>query len=173
MLLLALVACGDVSGRLDISRVQLDAGGARVLLDVDLHFSPTHLEALDHGVPLRLDFIVAPLAGAGTVESIVQDTVQRGNAAAATIGGAVIGGLLGNQIGGGSGQTAATIVGAGGGAFVGNQAAQRQTLVWRIGVRYDDGSLATIQQTTAPAVRIGDRVRVTGSGIELLRQGPN
>lgn len=114
-----------------------------------------------------------PASRDGTVESIVQDTVQRGNAAAATIGGAVVGGLLGNQIGGGRGQTAATIVGAGGGAFVGNQAAQRQTLVWRIGVRYDDGSLATIQQTTAPAVRIGDRVRVTGSGIELLRQGPN
>ena len=117
--------------------------------------------------------VAQPASRDGTVESIVQDTVQRGNAAAATIGGAVIGGLLGNQIGGGSGQTAATIVGAGGGAFVGNQAAQRQTLVWRIGVRYDDGSLATIQQTTAPALRIGDRVRVTGNGIELLRQGPN
>jgi len=114
-----------------------------------------------------------PTSRDGTVESIVQDTVQSGNAAAATIGGAVIGGLLGNQIGGGRGQTAATVIGAGGGAFVGNQAAQRQTLVWRIGVRYDDGSLATIQQTTAPALRIGDRVRVTGNGIELLRQGPN
>ena len=114
-----------------------------------------------------------PSSRDGTVESIVQDTVQSGNAAAATIGGAVIGGLLGNQIGGGRGQTAATVIGAGGGAFVGNQAAQRQTLGWRIGVRYDDGSLATIQQTTAPALRIGDRVRVTGNGIELLRQGPN
>ncbi|MBK8284210.1 MAG: DUF4390 domain-containing protein [Ahniella sp.] len=70
-LLLALVACGEAPGRLDISRVQLDPGGARVLLDLDLHLSPTHLDALDHGVPLRLDFIVAPLAGAGTVESIV------------------------------------------------------------------------------------------------------
>jgi len=109
----------------------------------------------------------------GTVESIVQDTVQSGNATAGALGGALIGGLLGNQVGGGSGRTAATIIGAGGGAFIGNQAAQRQTLVWRIGVRYDDGSLATIQQTTAPALRIGDRVRVTANGIELLRQGPN
>ena len=57
--------------------------------------------------------VAQPASRDGTVESIVQDTVQRGNAAAATIGGAVIGGLLGNQIGGGSGQTAATIVGAG------------------------------------------------------------
>ena len=87
-----------------------------------------------------------PASREGTVESIVQDTVQSGNAAVGTIGGAVIGGLLGNQIGGGRGQTAATVIGAGGGAFVGNQAATRQNLVWRIGVRYDDGSLATIQQ---------------------------
>ena len=114
-----------------------------------------------------------PASREGTVESIVQDTVQSGNAAVGTIGGAVIGGLLGHQIGGGRGQTAATVIGAGGGAFVGNQAATRQNLVWRIGVRYDDGSLATIQQTSAPALRIGDRVRVTANGIELLRQGPN
>ncbi len=105
----------------------------------------------------------------GTVESITQDAVQNVNSTAGAIGGAVIGGLLGNQIGGGSGKTAATIIGAGGGAFVGNQAAQRsQTFVWRIGVRYEDGSMATIQQTTAPNLRIGDRVRVTSNGIQLL-----
>ena len=57
-----------------------------------------------------------------------------------------------------------------GGGFAGNELAKRsQTLVWRIGVRYDDGSFATIQQTSAPNLRIGDRVRVTGTGIELLR----
>ena len=110
-----------------------------------------------------------PSARVGTVESITQDTVQNVNSTAGAIGGAVVGGLLGNQIGGGRGQTAATVIGAGGGAFVGNQAAQRsQTFVWRIGVRYDDGSVATIQQTTAPALRIGDRVRVTSTGIQLL-----
>lgn len=110
-----------------------------------------------------------PAVRLGTVESIIQDQVQAGNTAAGTIGGALIGGLLGNQIGGGSGQTAATIVGAAGGSVVGNRAAQSTSVVWRIGVRYDDGTLATIQQTAAPALRIGDRVRVTSTGIELLR----
>ena len=62
------------------------------------------------------------------------------------------------------------MVGAVGGAYVGNELASKdQTLVWVIGVRYDDGSYATIQQTAAPGLRIGDRVRVTGNGIELLR----
>jgi outer membrane lipoprotein SlyB len=111
-----------------------------------------------------------PVARIGTVESITQDTVQNVNTAVGTIGGALIGGGLGCLIGGGRGQTAATVVGAIGGGYVGNQAAQRnQTFVWRIAVRYDDGSLATIQQTAAPALRIGDRVQVTSTGIELLR----
>jgi len=110
-----------------------------------------------------------PSVRIGTVESITQETVQNVNSAVGTVGGALVGGLLGNQIGGGRGQTAATVIGAGGGAFLGNQAAQRsQSFVWRIGVRYDDGSLATIQQTAAPALRIGDRVRVTANGIQLL-----
>lgn len=69
--LLALAGCTGPAGSLDIARAQLDAGGTRVLLDLDLRLSQTHLDALDHGVPLRLDFIVAPLAGAGTVETIV------------------------------------------------------------------------------------------------------
>ena len=39
--------------------------------------------------------------------------------------GAVVGGLLGNQVGGGSGKTLATIAGAVGGGYVGNEIAKR------------------------------------------------
>jgi hypothetical protein len=38
-----------------------------------------------------------------------------------------------------------------------------------IRMRYDDGTIATIQQKGAPNLRIGDRVLVTPGGIELLR----
>jgi len=111
-----------------------------------------------------------PMARVGTVESIQQDSVQNVPNAVGVIGGALVGGGLGSLIGGGTGKTVATIVGAVGGGFVGNQLADRdRTLVWRIGVRYDDGSYATIQQTQASGLRIGDRVRVTSTGIELLR----
>lgn len=111
-----------------------------------------------------------PAIRIGTVESITQDSVQNVNTAVGTIGGALVGGGLGSLVGSGRGQTVATVVGAGAGAWGGNQLAQRsQTLVWRIGVRYDDGTFATIQQTSAPALRIGDRVQVTATGIQLLR----
>ncbi|MCC7227197.1 MAG: glycine zipper 2TM domain-containing protein [Burkholderiaceae bacterium] len=110
------------------------------------------------------------VARVGTVQSITQDSVQNVNTGVGTVGGALIGGGLGSLIGSGNGQTAATVVGAVGGGIAGNQLAQRsQTIVWRIGVRYDDGSFATIQQTASPNLRVGDRVRVTNSGIELLR----
>ena len=39
--------------------------------------------------------------------------------------GAVVGGLLGNQVGGGNGKTLATVVGAVGGGYVGNEIAKR------------------------------------------------
>lgn len=106
----------------------------------------------------------------GRVESIQTQTVQNVPNAVGAIGGALIGGGLGSLIGGGTGRTVATVVGAVGGGYLGNELASKdQTLVWVIGVRYDDGTYATIQQTSAPGLRIGDRVRVTSSGIELLR----
>ncbi|MET0207443.1 MAG: glycine zipper 2TM domain-containing protein [Burkholderiaceae bacterium] len=106
----------------------------------------------------------------GTVESIQTQTVQNVPNAVGAIGGALVGGGLGSLIGGGTGKTVATVVGAIGGGFVGNELASRdQTLVWNIGVRYDDGTWANVQQTSAPGLRIGDRVRVTSTGIELLR----
>ncbi|HYN62575.1 MAG TPA: glycine zipper 2TM domain-containing protein [Rubrivivax sp.] len=111
-----------------------------------------------------------PAARDGTVVSITQDAVQNVNTGVGTVGGALVGGGLGSLVGGGRGQTVATVLGAVGGGYLGNQAAQRsQTFVWRIGVRYDDGTTAMVQQTTAPALRIGDRVRVTGSGLQLLK----
>ena len=109
-----------------------------------------------------------PSSRIGTVESIRSQTVQNNNATLGAIGGALVGGILGNLVGQGSGRTAATVVGAAGGAYAGNRMASGSSLVWIIGIRYDDGSLATIQQASSPAVRIGDRVRVSNNGMELL-----
>ena len=43
------------------------------------------------------------------------------NCIAGTVGGAVIGGLLGSTIGGGRGRTATTAVGIGAGGYIGNR----------------------------------------------------
>lgn len=111
-----------------------------------------------------------PSARAGVVESIRTQTVQTANSTGSTILGAVAGGLLGSTIGGGTGRTVATVVGAVGGGYAGNKIAEKsQELVWIIDVRYDDGTIATIQQRSAPGLRIGDRVLVSERDIQLLR----
>ena len=113
-----------------------------------------------------------PVARTGTVETIRQVDRQRYAPGTGAVTGALIGGGLGSIAGGGWGKAAAVIVGAVGGGIVGNELQKNQTeLIWEIGIRYDDGGYGTITQAQSPGLRIGDRVRVTDTGLELLPRG--
>lgn len=98
----------------------------------------------------------------GNVESVraIKQRAQGSGLGAA--GGAVVGGLLGNQIGGGHGRQLATVAGAIGGAVVGNQVEgnMKATTSYEIRVRLDDGTLRTFHQSSEPQWRSGDRVRI-------------
>lgn len=109
----------------------------------------------------------------GIVQSI--DLVQQSGSAGSgiggsgigigTIAGAVIGGVLGNQVGSGRGNTVATVAGVAGGAYVGHelesrQQQQRTADVYRITARMDDGSYQSMTQNTNSGFRVGDRVRI-------------
>lgn len=88
---------------------------------------------------------------------------------AGTLAGGLIGGVAGHQVGGGSGRTAATILGAVGGALVGQTLAQNATAgqsqqgVYRVTVQFDDGSVRTFDYAQQPNVQVGDRVRTDGT----------
>ncbi len=111
-----------------------------------------------------------PPARVGTVESLQEVIEPKDPSGAGLIVGGLVGGGLGSLIGGGSGRTVATVVGALGGAYAGNQIERSQSqMVYQIGIKYDDGTWATIRQTAPTGLRIGDRVRVTDYGVELLR----
>ena len=101
-------------------------------------------------------------AHCGNVESVraIKQRAQGSGLGAA--GGAVLGGLLGNQIGGGHGRQLATVAGAVGGAVVGNQVEgnMKATTSYEITVRLDDGSSRTFHQNSAPRWEAGDRVKV-------------
>jgi len=102
-------------------------------------------------------------ATCGKVESVAA-VVQKGEGTGlGVVGGAVVGGLLGSQVGGGSGKNVATVLGAVGGGVAGNEVEKRSraTTVYRVNVRMDDGTLRTVTQSTAPAV--GQKVSVEGS----------
>jgi outer membrane lipoprotein SlyB len=98
----------------------------------------------------------------GNVESVRTIKHRAEGSGLGAAGGAVIGGLLGNQIGGGTGRTIATAAGAIGGAVVGNQVEgnMKATTSYEIRVRLDDGTLRTFRQSSPPAWRSGDRVRI-------------
>lgn len=101
----------------------------------------------------------------GMVESI--DTVNAqsgaGSIGIGTVGGAVVGGLLGNQVGGGTGRKAATVAGAVGGALAGNQVDKHRNTappMYDIRVRLNDGSYQTVRQESLGDIRVGNRVRI-------------
>jgi outer membrane lipoprotein SlyB len=105
----------------------------------------------------------------GTVESVRTQAVPTSGSTLGTVGGAVVGGVLGNQVGQGRGRTLATVGGAAGGAVVGNRLTSGTTTVWVVNVRFDDGTNANIEQDTQPPVWAGERVRVTNGRLERLR----
>ncbi|MCA1326665.1 glycine zipper 2TM domain-containing protein [Herbaspirillum sp. alder98] len=82
-------------------------------------------------------------------------------------GGAVVGGLLGNQVGGGTGRTLATIAGAVGGGYAGNVVEKRvrTTTSHVVEVRMENGKTRSFPQTNENW-RVGDRVRVVNGHLE-------
>lgn len=103
----------------------------------------------------------------GRIESV--QAVQQ--AAPATGVGAVAGGVLGavvgNQVGKGSGRTAATVLGAVGGGYVGHKVEERTrtTTVYQIAVRMDDGSVRRF--TRAQPTAVGTPVVLQGKGFRV------
>ena len=98
----------------------------------------------------------------GVVESTREITTRASGTGVGAAGGAVVGGLLGNQVGGGHGKEVMTVVGAIGGAVAGNQIEGQIKAVhsYDITVRLDDGSIRVINQATQPGWHAGDRVKI-------------
>ncbi|MDN8614717.1 glycine zipper 2TM domain-containing protein [Variovorax ginsengisoli] len=93
-------------------------------------------------------------ATCGHVESVHPVQRQVPATGVGAVAGGVLGGVLGNQIGHGNGRTAATVIGAVGGGFAGNEVEKRYhtATVYEVGVRMQDGSLRTVETATAPPV---------------------
>ena len=84
-----------------------------------------------------------------------------------TVAGGLVGGLLGNQVGGGNGKTAATVLGVAGGAFAGNaiEKNMKKVTVYQVRVRMDDGSSRLMDVSSS--IPVGSRVVVEGKNLRL------
>ena len=103
----------------------------------------------------------------GKVESVSAVQKKGEGTGLGVVGGAVVGGLVGSQIGGGSGKNVATVLGVVGGGVAGNEVEKRAraTTVYQVRVRMDDGTLRTVTQDSAPA--IGQLVTLEGSTLRM------
>ncbi|MBE0464471.1 MAG: glycine zipper 2TM domain-containing protein [Halomonadaceae bacterium] len=108
----------------------------------------------------------------GTIVAIRPVQIQadsRAGGLLGTGGGAIIGGLLGSQVGGGSGRQLATVAGALGGSVAGSAAEDRANRVaaLEMEIRRDDGSDVVVVQRADHQYQAGQRVRLIGSGGNL------
>ena len=103
----------------------------------------------------------------GRVESIQAVQQAAKPSGLGVVAGAVIGGVLGNQVGGGNGRAISTVAGAVGGGFAGNEVEKRTrtTTSYQVHVRMEDGSVRTFPQSTQDGWRVGDRVKVVNGAL--------
>ena len=113
----------------------------------------------------------APCDSCGVVTS-VRYVEQQGQASGVgLVAGGVVGGVIGNQIGSGRGNTAATILGAGAGAYAGNQVEKnaKKKSYWVVAVRLDNGTQKSINSGSQPVFKQGDRVKIVdGKRLALI-----
>ena len=103
--------------------------------------------------------------GCAIVDAVTTEKQKGEGGIVGKVGGAVVGGVLGHQIGGGTGKTLATIGGAAAGAYAGNEVQKRTSAktIWRTRVTQKDGSQRTFETSTDPGFKPGMVVRIDGS----------
>ncbi len=104
----------------------------------------------------------------GTVTAVKVTEKPGESNALGMIAGGVAGAVLGNQVGGGTGKTLATVAGAAGGAYAGKKVQENMNAskVWTVSVRYNDGKTAEFNYKQDPGFKSGDAVRKSGDVLE-------
>lgn len=101
----------------------------------------------------------------------VHTEARRGHASGVgAVGGAVVGGLLGNMVGGGNGRKLATVGGAVAGGYAGNEIEKNRKsyTVWVVEVQERDGRMRRFERSSDPGLRVGDEVRLTDNGFSRV-----
>jgi outer membrane lipoprotein SlyB len=104
----------------------------------------------------------AACASCGTVAAIVAVRRPGHGTGIGAVGGAVAGGLLGNQFGAGTGRTAMTVLGAVGGGFAGNAVEKhlRSETDYQVRVRMENGRMRYFTYHQPPPFQQGEPVRI-------------
>lgn len=106
----------------------------------------------------------------GTVEGVRAVQREGEGSGLGAVAGGVVGAVIGNQMGGGNGKKAMTVIGALGGGVAGHEIEKRSkaSTVYQVRVRMDDGSLRSFTSPTAPTP--GAEVRVEGETYRVVQR---
>ena len=139
------------------SASRLAAAAAAMLASVALAQAPAQAPA------------AAKCTDCGVVQSVRFVEVKGSSSGVGMVAGGVLGGVLGHQIGGGTGKTVATIAGAAGGAYVGNEVEKKKNTKgqWNVVIKMDSGQQRTFVYTNQPTVHDGERVKLIDGGRRL------
>ena len=96
----------------------------------------------------------------GVVSDVRAETRDAPGDATGAVAGAVVGGLAGHGMGGGSGRTAMTVLGAIGGGVAGNSIEKKmhRVTVWTTTVVFKDGTVRSYERDSSPRFEPGDIV---------------
>ncbi|BBO59988.1 glycine zipper 2TM domain-containing protein [Mycoavidus sp. B2-EB] len=106
----------------------------------------------------------------GVVESVRVVQLPGHSTGVGALGGAVAGGVVGNQFGSGSGRTAMTLLGALGGGLAGNSVERNLNThaIYKVRVRMENGYRQTFTYHYAPPYQPGHRVRVLHGSLSRI-----
>jgi outer membrane lipoprotein SlyB len=116
------------------------------------------------GAPLAAS--AATCADCGVVTSVRYVEEQGKASGVGAVAGGVVGGVIGHQFGSGRGNTAATIGGAGVGAYAGHQVEKNRNkkTYWAVSVKMDDGTVRNLTYSQRPPANQGERVKLLDGG---------
>lgn len=99
----------------------------------------------------------------GTVESVHTVEHHAKPSGVGAVAGALLGGVIGNRFGGGNGRVLTTVGGAVGGGLAGNEIEKRThtSSSYVVQVRMENGKLRSFPSATQPGWNVGDRVKIS------------
>ncbi len=114
--------------------------------------------------------VFAACNNCGTVTDMKTVEVKGEGSGLGAVAGGVIGGVIGHQIGSGRGNTVATVAGAAGGAYAGNQVEKnsKTKTQYQVIVKLETGESRTFTYSAATAYKVGDKIKVVEN--KLTRQ---
>jgi outer membrane lipoprotein SlyB len=110
-------------------------------------------------------------AECGTISNIKEVKKKGSSSGAGALTGALIGGGLGYAVGGSGHRAAPALIGAGGGAFIGNSMEKnaKSGRTFKIEVRFDNSTTQTFHYDSMPGWSIGSRVRLINGQLTTLQ----